>query len=215
MGLPEEKLDGFNSPGANISMGDANFKRESFIPTVPGEVYTSIDRFQAQMDIVSGLTNVSQGKGEAGVRSAGHAGKLLSVGTARPKKRAQIIEDSLEKGATIYGRCIYVEEEDPLQDDNGVEFIPALMSPDFQVEVDAHSNSPIFQENQQATAVNLFKAKAITRERLIEMFHPPMEDQLLRDLKEKIEPAEAKAAQAQAAAAAAKNGGKPPLKAVS
>lgn len=215
MGLDEDKLAAFNSPGAQIANTDSNFKRETFIPQVPEHIYASIDRFQAQMNTVSGLENVVQGKGEAGVRSAGHAGKLLSVGSSRAKKRGQIIEDSLEKGATLFGRCLYVDETDELYDDNDHVFIPAQMSPHFFVEVDAHSNSPIFQENQQQMAEILLKTKSINRERFIQMMHPPMEDELLRDLKEKIMPEEKKAAEAHAAAEAAKNnGGKPDLKAV-
>lgn len=213
MGIPEDKLAGFNNPGADIAIGDANFKRETFIPTIPEHVYSSLDRYQAQMDVVSGLPNVVQGKGESGVRSAGHAGKLLTVGTARPKKRAMIIEDSLEKGATLYGICLYVDETDELTDEDGLVFIPAQMSSHFYVEVDAHSNSPVFMEDSKATAAGLFKAKAIDRARLIQMMHPPMEEQLLRDLHEKILPAEAAAAKARLAMEAEK-GAKPTLKSV-
>lgn len=216
MGLVEDKLNAFNSPGAQVAIGDANFKRDLYIPTVPEHVYTSLDRFQAQMDVISGLTNVVQGRGESGVRSAGHAGKLLQVGTARPKKRAMIIEDSLEKSATIFGICLYLGETAELYDEEERPFIPAQMNPDFTVEVDAHSNSPIFMENQQVMSDRLLKARSITREKYILMNAPPMQDELVRDLKEKIEPAEAAAAQAKAAAEAAKAnpGGKPPLKSV-
>lgn len=214
MGLPEDKLAGFNTPGADIAIGDPNFKRESFVPQVPEHVYKSVERFQAQMDTVSGLPNVVQGKGESGVRSAGHAGKLLTVGSSRAKKRGQIIEDSLEKGATLYGRCLYVDETDELYDENGEVFIPAQMSPHFTVEVDAHSNSPVFMENQQVMSDRLLKARAIDRARYIQMNHPPMEEELLRDLKEKILPAEKAAAEAKATAEAAKVAGKAALKSV-
>ena len=214
MGLPEDKLDAFNNPGAQIAMGDANYKRETFIPVIPEHVYSSVERFQSQMNTVSGLENVVQGKGEAGVRSAGHAGKLLTVGSSRAKKRGQIIEDSLEKGATLFGRILYVDETEELTDEAGVQFVPAQMNPNFYVEVDAHSNSPIFMENQQQMAAGLLKARAINRERFIQMLHPPMEDELLSDLKDKIIPQEAAAAKAKAAMEAAKNSGKPPLESV-
>lgn len=207
MGLPEDKLAGFNSPGADIAIGDPNFKRETFVPVIPEHIYGSISRFQEQMDTTSGLPNVVQGKGESGVRSAGHAGKLLTVGSARAKKRGQIVEDSLEKGATLYGRCLYVDETDELYDDKDHVFIPAQMSPHFIVEVDAHSNSPVFMEQQASLSDRLLKAKAINRERYIQMNHPPMEDELLRDLKEKIEPAEKAAAEAKMALEAAKTAG--------
>ena len=207
MGLPEDKLAAFNSPGADIAFGDANFKRETFIPTVPEHIYNALDRYQQQMNTVSGLENTVQGKGESGVRSAGHAGKLLTVGSARPKKRGMIIEDSLEKGATLYGRAIYIDDTDELYDDNGIPFIPAQMNPNFYVEIDAHSNSPIFTEDQRAMADKLLASHSINRERYIQMYHPPMEEELLRDLREKIIPGEEKAAQEKMLAEAAKQGG--------
>lgn len=218
MGLTEDKLEAFNNPGSQIAIGDSNFKREQFIPTIPEHVYTSIERFQTQMDTVSGLPNVVQGKGESGVRSAGHAGKLLTVGSSRAKKRGQIIEDSLEKGATIFGRVLFVGETEELYDDHDIPFIPAQMDPHFFVDVDAHSNSPVFQDVQDSKADRLLKAKAIDRARYIQMIAPPMMDELIHDLKTKIEPAEKEAAQAHAAAEAKKeaqkNGGQPPLSAV-
>ena len=213
MGLPD-KLDAFNSPGASIAIGDPNYKRDSFIPTVPEHVYTSLARFQDYMDTVSGLSNVVQGKGESGVRSAGHAGKLLTVGTARPKKRAMIIEDSLDQSATLFGKCLYVGTTEELYDENDVPFIPAEMSPNFTVGVDAHSNSPIFIEQQALLSDRLLKARAITRKRYIMMNAPPAEDAVLRELEEIIEPAEAKAAQQKMAMEMQKGVAKPPLASV-
>jgi hypothetical protein len=214
MGMPEDKLSGFNSPGASIAIGDPNYKKDSYIPVIPEHIYAALDRHQDQMNTVSGLTNVTQGKGESGVRSAGHAGKLLTVGTARPKKRAMIIEDALEKSAQLFGICLYVGETEELHDEADLPFIPAEMSPDFSVNVDAHSNSPIFMENQQVMSDRLLKARAITREKYILMNAPPMQDELIRDLKEKIEPAEKAAAAAKMQLEAAKTAGAPGLKSV-
>jgi hypothetical protein len=213
MGLPD-KMDAFNSPGANVAIGDPNFRRETFVPNIPEHIYASLARYQDYMDTVSGLSNVVQGRGESGVRSAGHAGKLLTVGTARPKKRAMIIEDSLDQSATLFGKCLYVGTTEELYDDNDVPFIPAEMSPNFTVGVDAHSNSPIFQEGSQLLSDRLLKARAITRERYIMLNSPPAEEAILRELKEIIEPAEAKAAQQKMAMEAQKAAPKPPLASV-
>ena len=48
------------------------------------------------------------------------------------------------------------------------------------VKVDAHSNSPIFTEDLKQLAFNLFKAKAIDAESLLDLTEPPMK-QLLKD----------------------------------
>jgi hypothetical protein len=69
-------------------------------------------------------------------------------------------------------------------------------------------------ENMLSMGDRLLKARAITRERYIQMNHPPMEEELLRDLKDKILPGEAKAAEMKAQAEVAKSAGAPGLKAV-
>lgn len=215
MGLNEEKISSFDNPGAFIAGGD-QIKFQSFIPTIPSDVYADVKQIDAEFDETSGLTNVTQGRGEAGVRSAGHAGKLLTVGSARPKKRALIIEDSLEKSATLFGKCIYVDDAAELTDEKGDKFVVAQMSPHFTVEVDAHSNSPVFMDNQRENAVLLLKSQAISRKRFIQMLAPPMMEELIRDLETKIIPGEKAAAQARQAAEVAKQQGKgtPGLRAV-
>jgi hypothetical protein len=217
MGITEEKINAFNSPGASVALDDPAFKRETYAPQISAQLYASIDRFQTQMDVTSGLPNVVQGKGESGVRSAGHAGKLLTVGSARIKKRALTIEKSLECGATLYGKCLFMDEPDELFDDESRPFVISQMDPHFFVDVDAHSNSPVFMENNQDLADRLLGRQAITRKRYIQMTHPPMEEELLRDLDEVIIPNEQRAAAAEAEAEAAKQAGagKPKLKAVS
>jgi hypothetical protein len=219
MGLTEEKMRAFDQPGSFIAGQDPSTKRETFIPQIPQDVYADVRQIDQEFDETSGLTNVTQGRGESGVRSAGHAGKLLTVGSARPKKRALLIEDALEKSATLFGKCAYVDDTAELTDDHGKDFIIAQMSPHFTITVDAHSNSPVFMENERENAVMLLKAKAIDREEFIEMIAPGKAQRLIRKLHEKIIPAEQRAAAAQAEAeakgAAAKSGGKPPLKAVS
>lgn len=203
MGLNEDKLDAFNDPGANVNVGaDGMAKRESYVPSIPADVYTSLHENDAAFDETSGLTNVLAGRGESGVRSSGHASKLASLGSSRPKKRALIIEDSLEKSATLYGKAMFLDDDDELHDEKGQKFIIAQMSPHFSVEVDAHSNSPVFAENQRENAAIMLKARAITRKRFIQMMAPPMQDDLIRDLETKIIPGEQAAARAQQEAVA-------------
>lgn len=214
-GLAEEKYAAFNIPGAQIAVDEQNLAYKTYIPTMPPDLYQSIAQNDKAFDDMSGLPNVTQGKGESGVRSAGHAGKLLTVGSSRAKARANIVEDSLEKAATLYGKCLYVDDPNELTDEDGNEFIIAQMSPHFIVEVDSHSNSPVFQENNRELAATYLKAGLITPQRFLEMTSPPMLDELLREYNEKIVPARAKAAAEKNAAIAkgeaAKNGGKPAL----
>lgn len=213
MGLVEEKLNAYNSPGAQIA-GDIGTKAHQGTWTIPAEAHTRIEKIEQQFEDTSGVTNVLAGRGESGVRSAGHAGKLLTAGSSRPKKRGLTIEDSLEKGATLYGKVIFCDDDTPLYDEDEIKFIPAQMDPHFFVEVDAHSNSPVFMESQMEKAEFLYKAKAINRKRLIQMVNPPMQDELLDDLKQEILPAEKAQEQARNAAVAAGQAGKGKLQSV-
>ena len=214
MGLTEEKFAAFNEPGAQIAVDEANLSYKTYIPSLPADLYAAIAQNDKDFDDASGLPNTVQGKGESGVRSAGHAGKLLTVGSSRAKARANLIEDALEKGATIYGKCLYVDDPNELQDEDGNDFLIAQMNPNFSIEVDAHSNSPVFQENNRELATMYLKAGVITPERFIEMTAPPMVDQLLREYREKVVPARERSAAQKAQAEAAKQGGKPALKSV-
>jgi hypothetical protein len=72
--------------------------------------------------------------------------------------------------------------------------VAAQFTDDFVVKVDAHSNSPIFVEDQTQMAFSLFQAGVITKERLLDLVQPPMLQLIKQDLKDKIEPAEAAAA---------------------
>jgi hypothetical protein len=94
-----------------------------------------------------------------------------------------VIESSLEKLATIYLKLMMIYDDTQYVDEDGNKFIAAQFTNDFNVKVDAHSNSPIFMEDQRDLAFNLFQAGAISKERLIDMLDPPMKQLLLEDLK--------------------------------
>lgn len=212
-GINEEKLDALQDPGAMISIGgDPTTKNVVFGVTVPTDVYRDVEKIEAQFLLASGLTNVLLGRGESGVRSSGHANKLANLGSARPKQRALQVEGALEKAATILARCAYMDDDKEIVDEDDHKFILAQTASDFTVEVDGHSNSPVFMENQREDALILFKSRAISRERLIEMLAPPQTDQLVRELRTKIIPNEQAAEQQKAAAIAAGERAKSPPK---
>ena len=62
-------------------------------------------------------------------------------------------------------------------------FTAEQFTKDYEVKVDGHSASPIFTEDLKHDAVTLFEAKAITRERLLDMFDPPNLQALKEELK--------------------------------
>jgi len=101
-----------------------------------------------------------------------------------------VVEDALEKMATLYLKLIQTYDATKLRTEDGMPFIAAQFTNDYVVKVDAHSNSPIFMEDLRSLAFNLFKAQAIDKESLIELLDPPMKQML----KEKLKKMEEKAA---------------------
>lgn len=204
-GILDEKNFALNRAGGLLATDMPNAKVEKLAPAIPPDLFREIDKIDQMFEEVSGIGNVLQGKGESGVRSAGHASQLARMGSSRAKKRALVIEDSLEKLATLYLKCMQAYDDTHFKDTAGVPFIAEQFTEDFVVKVDAHSNSPIFTEDLRQLAFNLFKAGAIDKESLLDLLEPPMK-QLLVDRLKKLEKTQAE----QAAAAPPKPPGPQP-----
>ena len=201
-GILDEKNFALNRAGGLLATDMPNAKVEKLAPTIPPDLFREIDKIDAMFEEVSGIGNVLQGKGEAGVRSSGHASQLARLGSSRAKKRALVIEDSLEKLATLYLKCMQVYDPTHYKDMDGRKFIADQFTKDYTVKVDAHSNSPIFMEDMRQLAFNLFEAKVIDKESLLDLLEPPMK-QLLKDRLKKMEEKEKQAAQEKQAQAQA------------
>ena len=179
-GILDEKYFALNRAGGLLSSDMPNAKADRLAPTMPPDLFEVIHEIDAMFSEVSGISNVLSGRGESGVRSQGHASQLARLGSSRAKKRALIVEDSLEKVATLYLKLMQVYDNTHFRDTEDVPFIPEQFTKDFVVKVDAHSNSPIFTEDLKTLAFNLHKAGAIDKESLLDLLEPPMK-QLLKD----------------------------------
>jgi hypothetical protein len=204
-GILDEKNFALNRAGGLLATDMPNAKVEKLAPVIPPDLFRELDKIDQMFEEVSGIGNVLQGKGEAGVRSSGHASQLARMGSSRAKKRALVVEDSLEKLATLYLKCMQAYDDTHFKDTHGLSFIAEQFTEDFVVKVDAHSNSPIFTEDLRQLAFNLFKAGAIDKESLLDLLEPPMK-QLLVDRLKKLEKEQAE----QAAAAPPKSPGPQP-----
>ena len=110
---------------------------------------------------------------------------------------ALIVEDSLEKIASLTLKVLRVYDKTRFIDDDNTPFILNQLTTKCMVKVDAHSSSPIYVEDYKQLVGELFQAKAIDRKSMIEMLNPPMQ-QILLDRLQKIEENEAKQQQEQA-----------------
>ena len=185
-GITDEKYFAMQRAGSMIATDMPGAKVDRLAPEMPPDLFEVIHEIDAMFSEVSGISNVLSGKGEAGVRSTGHASQLARLGSSRAKKRALIVEDSLEKVATLYLKLMQSYDDTHFRDTDDVPFIAEQFSKDYVVKVDAHSNSPIFTEDLKQLAFNLFKAQAIDKETLIDLVEPPMK-QLIKDKLKKRE----------------------------
>jgi hypothetical protein len=195
-GILDEKNFALNRAGGLLASDMPNAKAERLAPDMPSSLFEVIHEVDAMFSEASGISSVLQGKGESGVRSSGHASQLARLGSSRAKKRALIVEDSLEKVATLYLKLMQAYDKTHFKDEEGHQFIAEQFTKDYVVKVDAHSNSPIFTEDLRQLAFNLFKAKAIDTESLLDLLEPPMK-QLLKDKLKKKEAAAANQPQQQ------------------
>ena len=190
-GILDEKNFALNRAGGLLSTDMPNAKIEKLSPQMPPDLFREINEIDSMFEEASGIVSVLQGRGESGVRSSGHASQLARLGSSRAKKRALVIEDSLEKMATLYLKMMQTYGNTHYTDLNGNKFIAEQLPKNYAVKVDAHSNSPIFMEDSRQMAFNLFKAGVIDKESLLDLVEPPMKQQL----KDRLRKMEAKQAQ--------------------
>lgn len=198
-GILDEKNFALNRAGGLLSTDMPNAKVDRLAPNMPQDLFRELNEIDAMFAEASGISSVLSGRGETGVRSQGHASQLARLGSSRAKKRALVVEDALEKMATLYLKVMQTDDTTVYKDANGMKFLAEQFTRDFVVKVDAHSNSPIFMEDLRSLAFNLFKAQAIDKESLLDLLEPPMK-QLLKDKLKKAEQKGAEAPQAQPSA---------------
>jgi len=202
-GVVDEMMLALDTPGGGVNSDNPGAKAEQMAPNVPEDLFKEVAEIDKMFEEMSGITNVMQGRGEQGVRSQAHAGQLAQLGSSRAKKRALIVEDSLEFMATMYLKIMRKFDDRRYRGEDGLEFVMEQFTDDFVVKVDSHSNSPLFNENQNALVFELLKAGAIDLEETLMLVDVPMRELLLHNLKTKILPQRAKQAQQEQATQAA------------
>lgn len=202
-GAVEEKDAALQRLGAILSSQDPTAKIVEHKPQMPTDMWAVIAQIDRMFDDTIAANNLSRGQGDSGVRSEGQTTSLLRVGTSRPKKRALVIEDSLERIATTFLRLDQAHDPDPLFYDAGdgkgaVKFTSAQFTEDYMVKVDGHSSSPIFMEDMKNEAKWLLQAGVIDGDSYLDMTQP-QNVQVLKARYKKMAEAKALAAANEAA----------------
>ncbi len=195
-GIMDEIAYAAFNEGSVLSTDSFQAKVERFAPQIPQEIFAVIHEIDTMFSERSGLQNILMGKGEVGVRSGRQTSELARLSSARIRKRALVIEDALEAISTLYLKCMMKYDSRTYTDEEGNSFVPDQFAREFVVKVDAHSNSPLFIEDQKAIAAEMLQAGVINKERFVEMISPQDKELIIRELKV-IEEKEAAAAKAQ------------------
>lgn len=169
-GMQEAKLTAlFMAGGIAASDNPASMGaiKEHF-PQSAQELFKELQMIEAMFNEVSGIREIMKGGGESGVRAMGHADMLAKLGSTRAKKKAAILEDAVEKCATLLLKAIRKYDDTYFRTENGTKFIAQFLTDAAQVKVDSHSSSPIFVQELMDKASMLFQAGAIDKEDLID-----------------------------------------------
>ena len=203
-GVNQNVLAKLRKPGGYWNDSNANANVEDMAPTISGDLWESLHEYERMFDEMGGLPPIAKGRGEAGVRSQGHAETLVRMFSPRFKDRALLVERDVEAcGGLVLDLCrahvdhrltAWVSKEEAGLEENPkpnpfikppapgqvpVEFIYANLPDDVKVTVDSHSSSPAFAADARALVFDLFKVGAMDAVDLVEHLDAPDQEALI------------------------------------
>jgi len=203
-GVNQNALARFNKPGGYWTDSNPNAKVERDSPTIPADLWHSLQEYERMFDEMGGLPPIAKGHGEAGVRSQGHAETLVRMFSPRFKDRALLVERSVEGlgGGMLDIARVHVGKkllawvpkeaagaeaptlEDPLLVPPVPGYVPVYYSfadldDDARLTVDSHSSSPAFSAEAKALIFELFKIGAVSKEAVIDHTDAPDPEDLI------------------------------------
>jgi hypothetical protein len=183
--VTEEMYFKILNEGGFLNDPNPNAKAAKLVEPPPQGYLEELDFIFRLFDEASGFTPVMSGQGEPGVRAGVHAQTLVRTSSPRLIDQAARIERQLAENGWLSLRV--AQAMDPLiyVTETGQEFFLHQLPGSFQVQVDSHSASPAFAEDNRQVAIALARAGAIDAEDLIHMLHPPGAELLLARLRKR------------------------------
>lgn len=197
--ITPEKMRALLSAGGTMTDDSPTAKIETMAPTMPAQAVEYLGVLEGFADDAGGFTNTTSGKGEQGVRSGDHAGTLLRTSSPRLRDKALRIEKqvaavgdlclrmSIAKNARVFK--VPKPSANFLQRIMGEagerEFMLSQLPKDVRLTVDSHTSSPAFSGDNVQLAFALAKAQAIDGRSLLELTHPPHQDELIERFAER------------------------------
>lgn len=174
------------SEGGFINDPNPNAKASKLTEPPPPEYLQELQFLFQLFDEAAGFSPVMSGQGEPGVRAGIHAQTLVRTSTPRLIDQAARIERQLAESGYLAFRIMQAMDPSIYQtDDSKIQFTLKEIPSDFQVQVDSHSASPAFAEDNRQVAIALARAGAVDAEDLIHMLHPPGAELLLSRLRQR------------------------------
>ena len=190
--ITDEKARILGSPGGVLTDAQApNAKIETLAPNMPSNALEYISMIHKVFEEAGGFTPMTSGQGDVGIRSGAQANTLLKTSSPRLSDRALVVEEQCATFGDLCLRLAQVKDARVFtQPKKGVfgkvnEFTLAQLPDDIQVSVDSHTSSPAFSGDTAQLAFALAARGAIDGEALIKMTHPPYQDELILNYRQR------------------------------
>jgi hypothetical protein len=183
--VTEEQYFKIINEGGFLNDPNPNAKAQRLLEPPPETFREELELIWQMFDEASGFSPIMSGQGEPGVRAGVHAQTLVRTSSPRLIDQAARIERQLAETGFLGLRIMQAMDPSIYTTDKGVDFLLSQLPGDMQVQVDSHSASPAFAEDNRQVAIALARAGAVDAEDLIHMLHPPGAALLLHRLRQR------------------------------
>jgi hypothetical protein len=183
--VTEEQYFKIINEGGFLNDPNPNAKAAKLMDPPPEHYLEELEFIWKMFDEASGFSPIMSGQGEPGVRAGVHAQTLVRTSSPRLIDQAARIERQLADSGYLGMRIMQAMDPGIYVTDKGTEFLLKDLPDSYQVQVDSHSASPAFAEDNRQVAIALARAGAIDAEDLIHMMHPPGAELLLARLRQR------------------------------
>ena len=183
--ITEEQYYKIVNEGGFINDPNPNAKASKLLEPPPENYLQELEFIFGLFDEASGFSPIMSGQGESGVRAGVHAQTLVRTSSPHLIDQAARIERQLADTGYLALRVMQAMDALVYKTETGTEFLLSQLPSGFQVQVDSHSASPAFAEDNRQVAIALARAGAIDSEDLIHMLHPPGAELLLARLRQR------------------------------
>jgi len=183
--ITEEQYYKIINEGGFLNDPNPNAKAQKLLDPPPENYLEELEFIFKLFEEASGFSPIMSGQGESGVRAGVHAQTLVRTSSPHLIDQAARIERQLADVGFLALKIMQAQDALIYKTEGGQEFLLSQLPTGFQVQVDSHSASPAFAEDNRQLAIALARAGAVDSEDLIHMLHPPGAELLLARLRQR------------------------------